>query len=427
MGITLNETSRDEHVGDIERYIPTVKERMRAVYNTMPFNKVPARLVIEMAKTMVFWLNAFPILGGVSRDLSPRTILTGQKVDYQRHCRYQFGEYTQTHEEHDNSMNPRTVGALALRPVGNGQGSFYFLSVSTGRVHNRLHATALPMPDDVIDKIHRMAWQQKNNPGLIFADRNLHPDEYDDDDDDNDDETYRDNDNDNPDDDDDDPYHHNGNNGDDENDDDGESFHRNDDSDDDDEEYNDDNDSHDGDKESADNNNDNASDRVVDGPPMVDTPEEDDGNEPLVEDIQSPADIVEQPDNPPGEIPGVGAVDHEGETEAEPVNVSDETELGIPGVEGDEDDSTVEEQPEAPPDVEDNVVGGYSLRNRRSRNYSHRYAGKDFVVGDDTGITLATRGDGEVLEPPQMSSKSRAANLRERWYESSGKGDASAP
>ena len=63
IGITLNETSRDEHVGDIERYIHTVKERMRAVYNTMPFNKVPARLVMKMAKTVVFWLNAFPILG----------------------------------------------------------------------------------------------------------------------------------------------------------------------------------------------------------------------------------------------------------------------------------------------------------------------------------------------------------------------------
>ena len=188
IGITLNETSRDEHVGDIELYIRTIKERMRSIYNTMPFHKVPARLVIEMAKTAVFWLNAFPVSRGVSRDLSPRTILTGQKVDYKCHCRFQFGEYTQTHEEHNNSMNPRTVGALALRPVGNGQGSFYFLSVATGRVLNRLHATALPMPDDIIDKIHRMARQQKNNPGLIFADRNLNADE-DDEDDDNDDMT----------------------------------------------------------------------------------------------------------------------------------------------------------------------------------------------------------------------------------------------
>ena len=111
LGLRLNETSRDEHVGDIERYIQMVKEQMRAIYNTLPFQKVPAWLVIEMAKTAVFWLNAFPATGGASQDLSPRTILMGQQEDYKRHCRFQFGEYAQTHEEHNNSMNPRTVGA----------------------------------------------------------------------------------------------------------------------------------------------------------------------------------------------------------------------------------------------------------------------------------------------------------------------------
>ena len=77
-----------------------------------------------------------------------------------------------------------------LHPVGNGQGSFYFFSMLTGRVLNRLHATALPMPDNVIDKVHRIVRQQKNNPGLIFADRNLNPDE--DEFDDDDDATYSD-------------------------------------------------------------------------------------------------------------------------------------------------------------------------------------------------------------------------------------------
>ena len=173
MGIALNETSRDEHVGEIERYIRTVKERMRAVYNTMPFSKIPARLVIEMAKAGVFWLNGLPPRDYFGNNLSPRTIVTGQRLDYKRHCRYQFGEYVQTHEQHDNSMDPRTVGALALHPTGNAQGSFYFMSLSMGRVLNRLHATPLPMPDEVVDRIHRMARQQKADPGLLFGDRNM--------------------------------------------------------------------------------------------------------------------------------------------------------------------------------------------------------------------------------------------------------------
>ena len=132
LALRLNETSRDEHVGDIR----TVKERMRAIYNTLPFQKIPARLIIEMAKTAIFWLNAFPAAGGASQLMSPRTIVTGQQVDYKRHCRFQFGEYAQTHKEHNNSMNPRTIGAIALRPVGNSQGSFYFMSITTGRVLN---------------------------------------------------------------------------------------------------------------------------------------------------------------------------------------------------------------------------------------------------------------------------------------------------
>ena len=120
MGVTLNETSCDEHVGDIERYLRTVKERMRAIYSTLPFNKVPARLFIEMAKASVFWLNGVPPNDSSGNGLSPRTIVTGQKLDYNRHCRYQFGEYTQTHEQHDNSMNPRTVGACAQRVMHKG-------------------------------------------------------------------------------------------------------------------------------------------------------------------------------------------------------------------------------------------------------------------------------------------------------------------
>ena len=44
------------------------------------------------------------------------------------------------------------------------------MSISTGRVLNHLRATPLPMPDDVVDRIHRMARQQRGNPGLVFGD-----------------------------------------------------------------------------------------------------------------------------------------------------------------------------------------------------------------------------------------------------------------
>jgi hypothetical protein len=104
-GVILNTTARDEHVGDIERYIRTVKERVRAIYNMLPFQQIPARLVIEMTNYSVFWLNSFAHVNGISATMSPRVIITGQFIDFNRHCKYEFGEYVQTHEQHDNSMS----------------------------------------------------------------------------------------------------------------------------------------------------------------------------------------------------------------------------------------------------------------------------------------------------------------------------------
>lgn len=189
LGVTVNPASADEHVGDIERYIRTVKERVRCICNTLPFTRLPNRVVIEMVYFSVFWLNSFPATNGISDRLSPRTIVTGQTVDYNKHCRLEFGSYVQVHEEHDNSMASRTTGALALRPTGNAQGGYYFLSLTTGRVITRKSWTSLPMPQDVIDRVHVLARRQHAERGVAFADRDGIPLLFDDDDDD-DDSTY---------------------------------------------------------------------------------------------------------------------------------------------------------------------------------------------------------------------------------------------
>jgi hypothetical protein len=81
--------------------------------------------------------------------------VTGNQVNYSKHCRLEFGEYVQTHEEQDNTMIPRTKGALALRPTGNVQGSHLFFSLASG-VITRNHWTVLPMPEEVVDRIRIM-------------------------------------------------------------------------------------------------------------------------------------------------------------------------------------------------------------------------------------------------------------------------------
>ena len=187
--ILLNTASNDEHVPEIERQIRTVKERTQGIYCTLPFQKMPRRLVIEMVYAANYWLNMFPRPGGISKTLSPQTLLTGQSWSYTTHCKLEFGDYVQTHKEHDNSMAMRTIGAIALRPTGNTQGGYFFFSLSTGRVLNRGRWTSLPMPNEVIDQVHRMARQEHGNNGLLFEDRN-HNQLIDPDDDREDDSTY---------------------------------------------------------------------------------------------------------------------------------------------------------------------------------------------------------------------------------------------
>ena len=172
LGIQLNTVSNDEHVPEIERQIRTLKERTRAIYCTLPFRKIPHRLIIEMLYAANYWLNMFPRKGGISKTMSPRTLLTGLTMNYNRHCRLEFGEYVQTHEEHDNSLNPRTIGALALRPTGNVQGGYFFFSLTTGKVINRMRWTTIPMPKEVIERVERMARQEYAGTTLLFEDRN---------------------------------------------------------------------------------------------------------------------------------------------------------------------------------------------------------------------------------------------------------------
>ena len=134
-----------------------VKERCQSACNILPFNKIPSIMVIEMVSRAVFWLNAFPHPNGVSNTMSPCSLVTGRIMDHNKHCKYEFGQYVQVHNQHDNSMQPHTTGAIALRPTRNTQGNYCFMSLTSGRKLNQVHATPLPMPDDVISRVHMLA------------------------------------------------------------------------------------------------------------------------------------------------------------------------------------------------------------------------------------------------------------------------------
>ena len=170
----LNCAAANEHVPEVERFIWTIKDRVRSTYRMLPYKRIPRTMLIHLTKNSVFWLNAFPARDGVSSKHSPRYIMTGQELSYTHHVQLKFGEYVQTHEEHNNEMMECTLGAICLGPTGNQQGSHWFLSLSTVARIVRHRWTRLPLPREAIIRVNDFGRLQDMPLSLTFADWHGH-------------------------------------------------------------------------------------------------------------------------------------------------------------------------------------------------------------------------------------------------------------
>ena len=111
-----NMASANEHVLEIEQKIRVVKERCRAARHGLPFQQIPKLLTIHIVFQTVKLLNFFPMKGGISDTLSPKTIMSGDILYYKKHLSLQIGQYCQVYEEDapHNIQNPRTKGPFRL-------------------------------------------------------------------------------------------------------------------------------------------------------------------------------------------------------------------------------------------------------------------------------------------------------------------------
>ena len=116
-----------------------------------------------MVRLAVTNLNILPAENGISKHLSPHTIITGKPgPDYNIISKFEFGTYIQVHDEPSptNTNTARTTGAIALNPTGNEQGAYYFMSLNTGERLNRRKWTELPMGNDVIAAVEARALRE---------------------------------------------------------------------------------------------------------------------------------------------------------------------------------------------------------------------------------------------------------------------------
>ena len=94
--------------------------------------------------------------------MSPAAIVLGSpKPDYTK-LKITFGAYAQVYDSTTNTTKSRSIGAVALKP-SNKRGSYYFMSLSTGKRIHCYQWTELPIPDYVIDRVEEMA-ARENQP-----------------------------------------------------------------------------------------------------------------------------------------------------------------------------------------------------------------------------------------------------------------------
>lgn len=175
-GFQINLASAQEHVPTVERSIRTVKERIRATIHGNPFKAIPRVLIKAVVQECTRKLNFFPSKHGCSAYYSPREILHGKKLNYEHECKIPQLSYVLVHDEPTptNSMKPRALDGIYVRPISNAQGGHEILHLATNEVIVRRNVTVVPITEAVIQAVELLAKKDDVYSFKIESKRGVH-------------------------------------------------------------------------------------------------------------------------------------------------------------------------------------------------------------------------------------------------------------
>lgn len=157
----------DKHVQFMERQIRVIKERIRAVKAGLPYTKYPRRLLASIVERVVLLVNSLPRENGIHTVLSPREIVTGNKLRYPK---VKLGSYVQAIVGGTNDTDvERSIDGLYIGRSDNGSGH-QVLKIKTMRVVSVNRVTEIPIPQEIINKINELGTKQKQSEGITFQD-----------------------------------------------------------------------------------------------------------------------------------------------------------------------------------------------------------------------------------------------------------------
>ena len=161
MNVTVEPTPPGGHQPHSERNNRTIKERMRVSHARMPFSAIPRIMTEALGESVTEKLNYFPAKNGISKHYSTEQIVEHRNVNFKRNCVAEFGAYVHgTGGESSNTMVPRAIEAIYLRPTRTTIGGHRLLNLNTKKIITRNKVTNLPLTDQVIARINSWAHEE---------------------------------------------------------------------------------------------------------------------------------------------------------------------------------------------------------------------------------------------------------------------------
>jgi hypothetical protein len=149
-GIQLHQTPPYQHAQKCERYVRTIKDRIRTILSSLSYH-LPAALYLELASAASYYINGLP--NTQHPRTSPRAIVEGTKLDISIIPLVPFGQPALFEEpkRHQVGYAPRADYGICLGPHPTTENSIRAYIFETGRVIVRRNYTPmLSLPSNVI-------------------------------------------------------------------------------------------------------------------------------------------------------------------------------------------------------------------------------------------------------------------------------------
>ena len=162
-GTELDVQGAGDHLSKIDRKIRTVKELIRCVLVTLPWD-LPRANICDLVSYAVSRINSRRSTAGDS-NVAPKVLFTGRKFRHNKEFGLKFGDYCEVADptvvgvpqKSKAVQHSRTQTCIALFPCNNEVGSWQFLNLSSGLRVRRSTWTKMVTTDVVVARMNQLA------------------------------------------------------------------------------------------------------------------------------------------------------------------------------------------------------------------------------------------------------------------------------